>query len=81
LIVDQYGQGNSSFTVEASDVITYELISTSPDFTNVEIVDSVHGTISNCGFGSSTISQTSGVSYTSSASIDGVTTNYIDNCP
>jgi hypothetical protein len=81
LIVDQFGQGNSSFTVEASDVITYELISTSPDFTEVQIIDSVHGTISNCGGGSSTISQTSGVSYTTNATLDGVTTNYIDGCP
>jgi hypothetical protein len=81
LIVDQYGQGNSSFTVISSDVITYELISTTPDFTEVQIIDSDHGTISNCGFNSSSVAETTGVSYTSNATIDGVTTNYIDGCP
>jgi hypothetical protein len=67
--------------VESTDVITYELTSTTPDFTNVEINDSVYGPISNCGFNSSSVSQTSGVSYTSNATIDGVTTNYTDACP
>jgi hypothetical protein len=81
IIVDQSGMGSNSFTVIASDVITYELTSTTPDFTNVEIIDSVHGTIANCGFNSSTVSNLSGVSYTGNATIDGVTTNYIDSCP
>jgi hypothetical protein len=73
--------GSNSFTVVASDVITYELISTTPDFTNVEIIDSENGTISNCAFNSASVSNLSGVSYTANATIDGVTTNYVDNCP
>ena len=67
--------------MESTDVITYELTSTTPDFTEVQIVDSVNGTISNCGFGSSSVSNLSGVSYTSNATIDGITTNYTDGCP
>ena len=81
IVVDQDGQGSNSFSITSSDVITYELTSTTPDFTEVQIIDSVHGTISNCGFNSSSVSQTSGVSYTGNATIDGVTTNYIDACP
>ena len=65
----------------ASDVITYELTSTTPNFTEVQIIDSVHGTISNCALYGSSVSQTSGVSYTGNATIDGVTTDYIDACP
>jgi Fe-S cluster biogenesis protein NfuA len=81
IIVDQSGMGSNSFTVIASDVITYELTSTTPDFTNVEIIDSVHGTIANCGFNSSAVSETTGVSYTTNATIYGVTTNYVEGCP
>jgi len=67
--------------VESTDEITYTLTSTTPDFTNVAIIDSVHGTISDCGFNSATITESTGVYYTSNATIDGVTTNYIDGCP
>ena len=81
LIVYQSGMGSNSFSVNSGDVITYELSSTSPDYTEVQIIDSVHGTISNCGYLSSTVAETTGVSYTSNATIDGVTTNYIDGCP
>jgi len=72
--------GGGSFTVTSSDVITYELYSTTPDFTEVQIIDSVHGGNYNCGFNSSSI-LTSSVSYTSNATVDGITTNYIDACP
>jgi dipeptidase len=65
----------------STDVITYELTSTTPDFTEVQIIDSVHGTISSCGFNSANVAETTGVSYTTNATIDGVTTNYIDACP
>ena len=81
MIVDQSGMGSNSFTVIASDVITYELISTTPDFTNVQIIDSENGTISNCAFNSASVSNLIGVSFTSNATIDGVTTNYIVECP
>jgi hypothetical protein len=81
IIVDQSGMGSNSFTVIASDVITYELISTTPDFTNVEIIDSENGTILNCAFNSASVSNLIGVSFTGNATIDGVTTNYIGACP
>ena len=81
LIVDQFGLGSNSFSVESTDEITYSLTSTTPDFTEVQIIDSVYGTISNCGFNSSSVSQTIGVTYSSNATIDGVTTNYTDGCP
>jgi hypothetical protein len=81
LIVNQFGLGSNSFSITSSDVITYELISTSPGYTGVQIIDSVYGTISNCEFNSSNVSRTIGVTYSSNATIDGVTTNYIAECP
>jgi hypothetical protein len=81
LIVDQFGLGSNSFSVISTDEITYSLTSTTPDFTEVQIIDSVHGTISDCGFNSATITELTGVYYTSNATIDGVTTNYTDGCP
>ena len=57
------------------------MTSTTPDFTDVQIVDSENGPITNCGFNSATVQNLSGVSYTGNATIDGVTTNYIDACP
>jgi secreted Zn-dependent insulinase-like peptidase len=50
-------------------------------FTDVQIIDSVHGTIVNCGFNSSTVLLAGGVSYSTNATIDGVTTNYVGGCP
>jgi len=80
IIVDQFGQGNNSFSVTSSDLIAYTLTSTTPDFTDVQIIDSVYGTVSNCAFNSSSVLG-GGVYYSSNATIDGVTTNYIDACP
>jgi hypothetical protein len=80
-IVNQSGLGSGSFSVNSGDVITYDLSSTTPDFTEVQIIDSVYVTISNCGFNSSSVSRTIGVTYSSNATIDGVTTNYISECP
>jgi hypothetical protein len=79
--VDQDGLGSNSFSINSGDVITYELTSTTPDFTEVQIIDSVYGTISNCAFNSSSVSRTIGVTYSNNATIDGITTNYTDGCP
>ena len=73
--------GSNSFSVNSGDVITYELTSTTPNFTEVQIIDSVYGTISNCASNSSSVSRTIGVTYSSNATIDGITTNYIAECP
>ena len=81
LIVEQFGLGSNSFSVTSTDVITYNLTSTTPDFTDVQIVDSDYGTIQSCGFNSATIGQTGGYTYTSNATIDGITTNYAGGCP
>jgi hypothetical protein len=81
LIVNSPGSGSNSFSVNSGDLITYELISTSTDYTEVQIIDSAYGTISNCGLNSSSVSRIIGVTYSSNATIDGVTTNYIDGCP
>ena len=81
LIVNQSGQGSNSFSVNSNDVITYDLTSSTPDFTEVQIIDSVHGTISNCGYGNSSVAETTGLSYTANSTIDGVTTNYVGGCP
>jgi hypothetical protein len=80
VIVNQSGLGSGNFTVVASDVIAYELSSTTPNFTIVQISDSVHGTISNCNYNSAYIGS-GDVSYTSNASIDGTTTDDIFGCP
>jgi hypothetical protein len=80
MIVEQSGLGSGNFTVVASDSITYELTATTPDFTIVQISDSVHGTISSCDYNSSYVGSIT-VSYTSNASIDGTTTNDIFGCP
>ena len=77
--MDQNGLGSNSFSVISTDVIAYELSSTTPDYTNVAIYDSVHGNISNCNFNSAFIGSAD-VSYTSNATIDGVTNNYVDEC-
>ena len=81
LIVNQSGQGSNSFSANSNDVITYDLTSTTPDFTEVQIIDSVHGTISNCGYQSASVAETTGLSYTANSTIDGVTTNYVGGCP
>jgi len=81
IIVDQFGLGSGSFSVLSTDVIAYSLSSTTPDFTDVQIIDSVHGTIVNCGFNSSSVLLVGGVSYSTNATIDGVTTNYVGGCP
>jgi hypothetical protein len=81
IVVDQSGMGSNSFNVVAGDVITYSLTSTSPDFTEVQIVDSVYGTISNCNFNTASVNQTVGYSYTGNATIDGITTNHTSECP
>jgi hypothetical protein len=81
LIVNQSGTGSGSFTVISSDVVYYTLSGTSPDFTYVDINDSVHGVISACNFNSANVNSFPGSSYTTNATVDGVAINYIDGCP
>jgi hypothetical protein len=83
LIVDQYGQGTGSFSVVSTDLITYALYSTTPDFTQAIVsVDSFGpNTRDDCNFNSAYASNTGGFYFTSNGTIDGITTNYIDGCP
>jgi len=83
LIVDQYGQSSGSFSVESTDLITYALYSTTPDFTQAIVsVDSFGpNTRDDCNFNNAYASNTGGFYFTSNGTIDGITTNYIDGCP
>ena len=81
LIVNQSGNGNGSFTVTGSDVVYSTLYGTSPDFTYVDINDSVYGVVSDCNFNSAFVNTNPGYTYTTDASIDGVAINYIIECP
>ena len=79
VIVNQSGLGSGNFKVIATDIVAYELTSTTPDFTNVAIYDSVHGIISGCDYNSAYVGS-GNVSYTTSATIDGLTTNDVFGC-
>jgi len=79
VIVSQSGLGSGNFTVISTDQISYDLNGSTPDYCNVAIFDSVHGNISNCNFNSAFINSGT-LSYTSNATIDGVTNNYVDGC-
>jgi hypothetical protein len=86
LIVDQSGQSSgNSFTVTSSDVITYNLSSTTPNFTYariyVEEASSPIDDISDCNFNSAYVVNSTGVSFTANGTIDGITIDYVDACP
>lgn len=80
-IVSQSGDGSGSFSVISSDVISYNLSATSPNFTYAEINDSVYGTITDCNFNSAFVNNFPGNSYSSNASINGIAIDYVDGCP
>jgi hypothetical protein len=71
--------GSNSFSVLSTDVITYNLNSTTPDFCNVAIYDSTHGNISNCNYNSAFIGS-GDLSYTFNATIEAITNNFVDGC-
>jgi len=82
-IVYQEGLGSGSFSVVATDVITYSLYSTTPDFTQATISVNTYGTgtVSDCNFSSALAVDNVGVSFTANGTIDGITDNYVDGCP
>jgi hypothetical protein len=75
--------GSGSFSVVATDVITYSLYSTTPDFTQATISVNTYGTgtVSDCNFSSALAVDNVGVSFTANGTIDGITDNYVDGCP
>jgi hypothetical protein len=85
LIVNQGGLGSGSFTVVATDVITYNLSVTSPNFSYGRIYVEQGGSpiddISNCGFNSTFVNNSVGVSFTGSGTIDGIAIDYESECP
>jgi hypothetical protein len=82
-IVNQSGSGTGTFSVLSTDVITYSLASTTPDFTDTLISVNSYGTgtVFACGFNSSTAQDLTGISFNANGTIDGVTQNYEDGCP
>jgi hypothetical protein len=82
-IVYQEGNGGGSFSVYDTDVITYSLYSSTPDF--CETVVSVNsygpGTVINCSYSSSTAQDFTGITFSASGTIDGITSNYEYGCP
>jgi len=83
LIVNQSGQGNGSFSIIATDIITYTLSSTTPNYTYalISVNTSGPGTVSDCNFNSAYASETGGISFNSNTTIDGITIDYNDGCP
>jgi hypothetical protein len=82
-VVNQSGSGSGTFSVLSTDVITYSLASTTPDFTDTLISVNSYGTgtVFACGFNSSTAQDLTGISFNANGTIDGVTQNYTDACP
>jgi hypothetical protein len=80
VIVSQSGDGSGSFSVISSDLITYSLYATSPNFTYAEINDSVYGSIADCSFNSAFVNNFPGNSYSSNATINGIAIDYVDSC-
>jgi hypothetical protein len=83
LVVDQNGQGNGSFSVVSTDLITYGLFSTTPNFTKAIVSVNTFGPDSrdDCNFNSAYASNTGGFYFSANGTIDGITIDYIDGCP
>jgi hypothetical protein len=83
LMVNQGGLGSGSFSIIATDIITYNLASTTPNFTYalISVNTSGPGTVSDCNFNSAYASETGGLTFNSNTTIDGITIDYIDACP
>lgn len=83
LIVNQNGLGSGSFSVISTDVITYSLSSTTPNFTSATISVNSFGpnTVSDCNFNSAYASNLTGITFAANGTIDGITVDYVDGCP
>jgi hypothetical protein len=83
LIVNQNGQGNGSFSVVSTDLITYALSSTTPNYTKAIVSVNSFGPDSrdDCNFNSAYASNTGGFYFSANGTIDGITIDYIDACP
>jgi hypothetical protein len=77
--VSQAGLGSGSFSVLSTDVITWSLFSTTPDFTKVNVFVNFTPTTS-CGFNSATVQDLIGITFTDNGTITGETEN-LGECP
>jgi hypothetical protein len=76
---------SGNITVNSTDVITYSLSGTSPDFCENKVVVNNGGGVvifnADCGFGGSLISDASGFSLSENLTLNATTTNFVDSCP
>ena len=77
------GLANGSFSVNSSDVITYNLASSTPNYTYVLISVNTGGTgtVSDCNYSSAYVVESGGITFNANGTIDGITIDYIDGCP
>ena len=77
------GLANGSFTVNSSDVITYNLASSTPNYTYVLISVNTGGTgtVSDCNYSSAYVVESGGITFNANGTIDGITIDYFDGCP
>jgi hypothetical protein len=81
--VNQSGLGSGSFSVLSTDVITYTLYVTSPDYSEAYISVNSGGadSVIDCSFNYAFAFKNPGVTFSANATIDGFATNYVDQCP
>jgi hypothetical protein len=77
------GLASGSFSVTSSDVITYNLASSTPNYTYalISVNTGGTGTVSDCNFNSAYASENAGITFSANGTIDGVTIDYEDGCP
>jgi len=82
-VVNQEGLGSGSFSVYETDIVTYRLYSSTPDFCEATISVNYYGsgTVSNCSYSSVTAQDLVGISFNAAGTIDGITSNYEYGCP
>jgi hypothetical protein len=75
--------GSNSFSVLSTDVITYSLYSTTPDYTEVYISVNSFGpySVSACNYSSALAVDNVGLSFTANGTIEGLTYNNEFGCP
>jgi len=82
-VVNQEGLGGGSFSVYNTDIVTFRLYSSTPDFceATVSVNSYGSGTVSNCSYSSVTAQDLVGITFNAAGTIDGITSNYEFGCP
>jgi hypothetical protein len=75
--------GGGSFSVYSTDVVTFSLYSSTPDFCDATVSVNSYGsgTVSNCSYSSATAQDLVGITFNAAGTIDGITSNYEYGCP